>query len=101
MPKEIRSPNDERSAGVRSAVSEFGLRYSFGFRDSSFGFGSYGSVESPLDLTTLHWDHERSRRGDAAADLRIGISAAASQWQLQGSWKASFRISNAWRPCNF
>src|SRR5437899_1290882 len=35
MTKEIRSSKVERRAGVRSAVSSFGFRYSFGFRHSN------------------------------------------------------------------
>src|SRR6266487_401292 len=38
MTKEIRSPNVESLAVVRSPLSSLGTRYSFGYRHSSFGF---------------------------------------------------------------
>src|SRR5437667_7907633 len=43
MTNEIPSSNDEARSGVRSSVSSLGFRYSFGFRDSSFGFRNCGS----------------------------------------------------------
>src|SRR6266516_3958465 len=42
MTKEIRSPNFERLSVVRSPVSSFGFRHSFGFLHSSFGFVKSG-----------------------------------------------------------
>src|SRR5437763_16583115 len=38
MTKEIRSPNVEKLSALRSPVSSFEFRHSFGFRHSSFGF---------------------------------------------------------------
>src|SRR6266581_2751974 len=57
MTKEIQSSKDERRLGVRSG-SLFGFRCSFGFRDSSFGFGNYGSWKAPFRFLRMHWDHE-------------------------------------------
>src|ERR1041385_6924705 len=39
------------------ARSSFGFRDSFGFRHSSFGFGSW-FMESPLAISAVHRDHE-------------------------------------------
>src|SRR6266536_488020 len=50
MTKEIRSPNVQLLRVVRSPVSSFGFRLSFGFRHSSFGFENRGSWRAPFRL---------------------------------------------------
>src|SRR5437870_1356919 len=84
MTKEIRSSKVERRAGVRSAVSSFGFRYSFGFRHSLVGFGNCGSWRAPFRFFSSIGTVNRSRGGNAAADLLIAISAATSQWRVPG-----------------
>src|SRR5881397_1712195 len=95
MAKEIRSSKVERRAGVRSAVSSF--RYSFGLRHSLFGntcsppgrgWGWVGSSKAPFPFRACIGTTNRSRRGDAAADLRIAISAATSHWRLPSCFLA-------------
>src|SRR5437773_11046366 len=53
MTKEIRSPNVERLSMVRSPVSSFRFRHSFGFRHSSFGFVRAGSWKAPFLLLKI------------------------------------------------
>src|SRR5437773_4946197 len=56
MTKEIRSSNVEGHAGMRSAVSSFGFRYSFGFRHLSFGIGNCRSSRGLLTVG-IGWFH--------------------------------------------
>ena len=105
MTKEIRSSKVERRAGVRSAVSSFGFRCSFGFRESSFGFGDCGSWGALFRFFTCIGAKNPPltppRRGTFAAEsmdhaVAFGVrasSAPLSQGRLQfdrraGSWKA-------------
>src|SRR5213593_836090 len=70
MMKEIRSSKVERRAGAQSAVSSFGFRWSFGFRDS----------------------HREGAAGILPAVLFSGRSAGKMPAALWGSWRASFRF---------
>src|SRR6266568_8157008 len=109
MTKEIRSSKVERRAGVRSAVSSFGFLCSFGFRESSFGFGDCGSWGALFRFFTCIGAKNPPltppRRGTFAAEsmdhaVAFGVrasSAPLSQGRLQfdgraGSWRASFRL---------
>src|SRR5207247_6387412 len=69
MTKEIRSPNVEKLSVVRSPVSSFAFRHSFGFRHSSFGF----------ENCSLFNQKARQRTGEGGRG-----------WV--GSWKASIRF---------
>src|ERR1041385_7079818 len=62
MTNDERNPKPERRGALWCAMarSSFGFRYSFGFRHSSFGFGSW-FMESFLGLATVHWDQEPNR----------------------------------------
>src|SRR6266511_905966 len=121
MTKEIRNSKVERRAGVRSAVSSFGFRCSFEFRDSSFGFGDCGSWRAlsalrPCVGTMNRWPSRAGRKApinrthskrfalaaesaDHAAGFGVRASSAPlSQGRLQfdgraGSWKASWFVA--------
>src|ERR671930_1391206 len=80
MSKEIRSSNVEGRPELKSAVSVFGSRHSFGFRHSSFGFGNCGSwkaaqcsrdcrLEWPRRLRALRQCVEPVQRGIAASSM--------------------------------
>src|SRR2546427_7935535 len=90
MTKEIRSSKVERRAGVRSAVSSFGFRCSFGFSNSSFGFGDCASWRAPFRFLRMDWDHEPS-----GSCHRYGVPPSGGpdrlkpELQTGGSWKAS------------
>src|SRR5205823_15018930 len=57
--KEIRSPNVEKLSVVRSQVSSYGFRHSFGFRHSSFGFENC----SLFNQKAGQWTGESGRGG--------------------------------------
>src|SRR5213593_1469428 len=78
MMKEIRSSKVERRAGARSAVSSFGFRWSFGFRDS----------------------HREGAAGILPAVLFSGRSAGKMPAALWGSWRAHFRFSECMGTMN-
>src|SRR6266487_6409787 len=69
MTKEIRSPNVEKLSVVRSPVSSFGFRHSFGFCHSSFGF----------EKRSL-FNKKAGQRPDECGQGWVG------------SWRASFRF---------
>ena len=109
MTKEIRSSKVERRAGVRSAVSSFGFRCSFGFRDSSFGFGDCGSWRAPFRffacIGTMNCPADVAQASSPASapgvppGVRAGgetpLQLAAGTAAIRGSWKAS----TALMPC--
>src|SRR5437899_4135236 len=93
MTKEIRSSKVERRAGVRSAVSSFGFRYSFGFRHSLFGFGNCGSWKAPFRFCACIGLMNRSE-----GRLLFGVPPSGDPDRLKpglqtfGSWKAPFHF---------